>query len=1010
MKLTALGSLAAALVLTAPVCAQTVTPPSPVVPSSAIPAASPQTGNPVRFNLTLSGRLVADGASSGTIVVTGFDRWGKPARKDAPVTVTVSSGSLLLREAGADPAKVRAQERVESKLDADGKLTLNAYATMIPGPVRLTAIADGAVTDGITSATVYVDPYVRDPVVVGIASAGIGSVPGDVNGSDIWDNGDSNKGRLGLYGTGKIADKTSATFAYESANELSPSYAFGQYTFDPNERPYLTYGDDSTRSVDALSQGHFFGRIDRGLDSFMYGEFDAQTGAPSAAGTFQGLLSGFKLHLSNGSGTDSLTLFTASDNVLFGRRTFNPLGLSTVSTELAPNLIVGSDIVTLVSLDRQSGAVVSQLTYVRNVDYAINYSTGDIRFITIPLPYDANFNPQVVVVQFQYDGTGHDAATTGGSGRVSIGQTTSFEAGYANNVTGGANEAVSSERLHGTLGAGDWTIYHAASSVGEGSALLDSQRNGDNLHIDANVPDGANRFYLLYDWTSPYFNNFYGGFTSDGLIDERAGFEHRFVKDGLLTLQYTRDTNQDGANENTLSAVFKTKPSPRFGYTLGLYDRNASGYDAYGGLPVYRYPAPAGLTLAPNPGNLDGSGAQAEVGASWQVTNRVTLAADSMLNLGAAVPAFPAQTNAELSYAFPQGRAYLRQLWAAGPTYPLSTSGSGYGSLAQATHATIFGISRDLSPMTSIDTGYVVEQTNSGSDAYATYGVKQRFILNRYFQGDAFLQSGSGFGTTYGQNNVPGSGYFAQSGTPATFTVFGLDLGYDKAQNVRSALSFQDRIGYQGGTTVNAGASGRISPEFAIAAAVNSSQLFSYSSDDTRVGLAWRPSGTNRVAALLEYENYTGSGSQYFTYGAPSGNTQVLSYDQLYRPTAGLELVGRVAYQIDGDTYYLAHTALFGFRAAQRIGPKADIAAEWQWLSSAQVSGVSQTSFATELGYRIGSSLRIAGGYNFSGSADPALVGKPTRQGLYLTGTTTIDRIFGWGRFVPSSQPADAAK
>jgi hypothetical protein len=1009
MKLRALVCVLISLSLASPgAFAQTVSPPAPVTAGTPFPA-TPHTDPPARFDLKLQGSLTANGQSTATLIVTGLDRWGHPARKDTPVTVTVSSGSLLLRETSADPAKVLAQERVQTRLDDDGRVTLNAYSTMIPGAVRITAIADGAVSEGLTSADFYVQPYVRDPVVVGLATAGLGSVPGDVDGNDIFDNGNSNKGRIALYATGKIADKTSATLAYESANQLSPSYTFGQFTLDPNERPYLTYGDNSTRSIDALSQTRFFGRVDRGRDSIMYGEFDAQTDVPSSVGAFQGLLSGFKLHLSNEAGTSYLNGFTANNNIAFGRRTFNPLGLANVTTALPPNLIVGSDIVTVVALDRNSGAIVSQTVYVRNVDYAINYSTGEIRFITIPLPYDSNFNPQVVVVQFQYDGTGATSTTTGGSGHLSVGNTF-FEMGYANASNGSGSNVVSSQRLHGTLGEGSWTVYHAAT---QGSATAPGlvggalNADGDNLHVDLNAPFGSNRVYALYDWTSPNFDNFFGGLSTGGLIDERAGWEHKFTKDGLINVQFTRDSNQYGANQTTVGAVFKTKPSPRFGYTVGLFDKTANGSTAFGTLPVYPYPAGNG-TNVPAYSEQNGTVLQGEVGANWQATSRVTLAANEVFNLGSPVGAFPATTTAEAAYSIPRGRIYVRELWTANPYIPLTGY---YASLAQATHATVFGVSQDISPMTSIDTGYVIQQTNNGNDAYATYGVKQRFIMNQYLQGDAFLQSGQGFGQTFGTNDVPSSGAFAQTGQQSTFTVFGVDLGYDKAQRVRSTLSFQDRFGYYGGTSVNLGASGRISPEFALAAAINTTNLSTYSSDDNRVGLAWRPSGTNRVAALLEYESFHGLGTDYFSDNGATGNTQVLTYDQLYRPTRGLELVGRLAYELDGDSYYLAHTGLVGFRAQQRIGPKADIAGEWQWLTTAQISGVSQTAFAAELGYRIGSSLRIAGGYNFSGSADPTLTGRPTRRGLYLTGTTTIDRIFGWGRFVPSQQPAqDATK
>jgi hypothetical protein len=312
----------------------------------------PGAGAPARFDIQIDGKLVADGESSAKITVHGFDRFGHDAAADFPVTITVANGSLVLREFGVDPMTHRGSPRLETKLGEHGTVTVVGTATTTPGDVRINALADGVVDAGFSTTTVFVAPYAKSPIVVGIATAGIGAVPGDVDGNDIFDNGNSNKGRLALYGTGTIAKQTVGTFAYESANRLDPSYAFGAYTFDPNERPYLTYGDTSTRTSDALSQGHFFGEVDRGRSSLMYGEFAAQTDAPASVGSFQQLLSGVKLHLSNDAGTKAITVFNASNDVQFGRVVFNPLGLANAGPVLEPNLIVGSEIVTLVAVDR----------------------------------------------------------------------------------------------------------------------------------------------------------------------------------------------------------------------------------------------------------------------------------------------------------------------------------------------------------------------------------------------------------------------------------------------------------------------------------------------------------------------------------------------------------------------------------------------------------------------------------------------------------------------------------
>ncbi len=973
---------------------------SPAPARGDIAPAAPAAGTPARFDITLDGKLVADGTSSAKLIVHGIDRDGQDAAANFPVTVTVASGSLLLREAGVDPATHAASERIETKLGEHGSVTLNAFATTTAGEVRVNVLGEGIVDAGFSWSTLFVAPYAKAPIVVGLASAGIGSVPGDVDGDDIFDNGNSNKGRLALYATGEVLDKTVATFAYESANRLDPSYAFGSYTYDPNERPYLTYGDDSTRSSDALSQGHFYGNLQRGRDSLMYGEFSAATDSPSSVGAFQQLLSGERLHLSNDPGTSSLTLFHASNNVQFGRVEFNPLGLANAGPVLRPNLIVGSEIVTLVALDHRTGAVVSQTQLVRDVDYSIDYSSGWLRFITIPLPYDADFNPQVVIVQFQFDGTGTNAQTTGGSGRLQLG-TTALEAGYANDANGSANSTVASERVHGTLGAGTWQISHASTSGGDpalttGASITPS--TGDNLHFDADVPFGENRVYGLYDTTSLGFDNVFGGFATPGLTDERLGWERKF-KNASLTAGYDRQSDAtSGSYQSEFGAKYRAKPSPRFSYIAGLEAVSASGYSQAAVLPAYPYPAPLPIGMPAAGSNADvagGSTVQADAGATWQVTNRVALSGEHTFDLGRPIMAVPTQTSAELSYALPNnGRAYVRELWSQGPVYAVPSATADFSALSQATHATIVGVSRDTSPMTSIGSAYVVEQTSDGTDAYTTYGVKQRFIINSTLHGDGFLQTGGGLGNGLALNNsIAGTD---QSG----FTVWGVNMAYDRSDRVRATLSWQDRSGLFSGTVLDLAASGRVSPEFSLAADINSSRLTNYNADDSRVGLAWRPSGTNRVAALLAFEDVSGQDTS-----ATSDSTQVITYDQLYRPTPQLELAGRLAYKLDGDAYYAAHTELFGLRALERVGPKADIAAEWQMLSTPAIAQLSQTAFAFEFGYRIGSSLRVAAGYNFSGAPDPSLTGRPVRRGIYLTGTSTIDRIFGWGRIDPKPIP-----
>jgi len=127
-------------------------------------------------------------------------------------------------------------------------------------------------------------------------------------------------------------------------------------------------------------------------------------------------------------------------------------------------------------------------------------------------------------------------------------------------------------------------------------------------------------------------------------------------------------------------------------------------------------------------------------------------------------------------------------------------------------------------------------------------------------------------------------------------------------------------------------------------------------------------------------------------------HTQLLSLEELYRPDRMLEIAGRYAYKLDGDSYYPAHSSLFGLRLTQRIGHRFDVAGETRYLAAHDIAGASTTALALEAGYRVGGEMRIAAGYNFEGSPDPSLALAPTRRGVYATATSVIDRIFGWGK------------
>ena len=71
--------------------------------------------------------------------------------------------------------------------------------------------------------------------------------------------------------------------------------------------------------------------------------------------------------------------------------------------------------------------------------------------------------------------------------------------------------------------------------------------------------------------------------------------------------------------------------------------------------------------------------------------------------------------------------------------------------------------------------------------------------------------------------------------------------------------------------------------------------------------------------SLLGYQRHTGTSSLL------ADRTNVLSFEEVFRPWDKFELAGRFATKLDGDGYYAAHTSLFGLRARQMLGSRLDV-------------------------------------------------------------------------------------
>ncbi|MDQ6944397.1 MAG: hypothetical protein M3169_18010, partial [Candidatus Eremiobacteraeota bacterium] len=780
-------------------------------------------GRPTVFSVSGVGPFRADGKTADQLRVEGRDAWGHHAASGTVVQVVLVQGDARLERianaaavapagaaspvplASSSPGAVSntvGRQSLDVALDADGVALVRLIPGFTPGSVVLRA--DYA--DASREARFFLAPNLRKPFVNGLVSAGTGAVPGIPGGGDGDPNGtNSRRGRVAVFGTGALG-KSLATFAYDTGDTLQRTSqyggALGTYNGDPNDRAYSTTGDASTRRDDALSRDHLFARLDTGRTTAQWGEFRASTGSSvNALGGFDQLVAGAKLELAGD--TRRAMVFAARNDVGYDRRVFAPSGLANGIT-LRPDIVVGSEVVLLATIDARSGAVIAQTALTRGIDYSIEYATGQLHFIEIPLPFDDAFNPRQIVLTYEFDAPGNAARTVGGRAETSFGRNHAIKlgVGYVNDTSGAGNVSLATQDLSGIIRGGSWQIVHATS---RGALLAISPdapltgAGGSALHAQLTRAVGADQLSLLFDRTDAGYNDPFGGLSTPGLLNEHLSYAHKYDGGrGELALDLSHQANSGigviSSTQTTASLRSRRAITKRLTLTAAL-DRRIATSAAAGPLlatgpvnpltplnPVGILPAPGASPspYQPSQTNPNQASTQAALGFDWRATSALDVSVNRVQTLGGANDVQPTQTAAQVTYDLGKGgRAFLRERWSATPVQSFAAATQALTAPTGGTHSTELGFTRRIGNATTVDTSYLIDHGANGGDVFATMGVRERISLGRT-KGDAFYQHATASGTTTGGG----------------FDLYGVSLSYaDPANKFRASGSTQMRTG-----------------------------------------------------------------------------------------------------------------------------------------------------------------------------------------------------------------------
>jgi hypothetical protein len=932
------------------------------------------------------GTIDASGQGSVAIHVRLTDASGQPEPKGTAIRALILRGDARL-------ANGLSSDLVTDSL---GTVMLPVSPGTQAGPLVIRLDAG----DAQTELTLTLTAAIRKPLVVGYATGGIGPVPGWIEAADNAPDGNTaRRGAISVFGTGQIAKNTRGTFAYDSSNTLEQSLSADPFLDNPNDRPFPTYGDSSVRHDDALSTNHFFASIQNGHASAMWGQFYAHAAPSTAVGGYDVLVNGARVQ--GGGNVIGASAFTARNDIAYARAVISPTGLAIASQALYPDIVIGSDVVTLVHLDRRTGAILSQTQLGRGTDYVIDYATGMLRFLNIILPYDDNFNPQTVIVQYEYGGPGAVSTMLGGSASVRLAPQAHADAWYLNDADGSGNLTLLGESLAGGGTGTTWSISHEHSNGFLPITTTDYGASGDAYQAALLAKLKNVRFSLAFADTDAAYDNPFGNYTAPGLESLNAVVSFTLGRRTELDLSYLYARNQLPAslasqavnNSDQQAAItVRVKASPRFGYHVGVENDAASSNGV-----VNPTLFTGGTSQSPNApgtfGNLlpafdaisytagSGHSLDLNVGADWRFAPHSTIAVTRVQPLTLSTdPYAPPSTQAEFDQDVgANGKFFVRQLWQQSSSLSLAATQTGQTYSATAQSQTSVGFEQQIGP-TTFQTGYAVDHTAEGTDLFDAIGMRTKIITGPRLNADGFIQVGNSLYSTYDTNQSP---FFITAGTSLDYAL----------KTFHANGQVQVRTGFDSGSSFQLGATGPISPAVSLYGSYQGSYTENVFDTEGRGGLAYRPSRNDRYVTLLSVDVYRSNLTNYDAY-----TTNVAQLQELYRPSTHTELAASIAYKITGDSFFAPHTTIYGVRGDQRIGNRFDLGSEVHWSDVAPIGGTNATGLAVEAGYRLGSTLRLAAGYNFQGFADPETAVNPTHRGIYVTLSTYIDRIFGWGK------------
>ncbi|MCU0791445.1 MAG: hypothetical protein MUE42_01020 [Opitutaceae bacterium] len=347
-------------------------------------------------------QLVADGRTEPVVGVSLRDRNGLATGESTVITVEISGGQIL----SPDFRPMEPGHQVQIR---EGRALLRLSAAN-QAETRIVTVIAGRLRH---RADLVLRPALRDWILVGSADATASLTESREAASRTRalreETRETIESGLRVFGQGRFVADTLLTFSYDSERAYDDYPIFRQFQEDDY---YPVYGDTSKIFPEAASRAKLYARLEKEQSYLMFGDIDTEMQETELAAHSR-RLTGAKADIK----TDWIDFKGFASHTEQARvREEIPAGGVSYYQLRDRDVIPGSDEIWLEVRDRaRPSEVLRREQLSRGRDYSFDYSFGRILFKRPITSRDEDFNPQVIVVNYEKDGrTGDKQYTFGG--------------------------------------------------------------------------------------------------------------------------------------------------------------------------------------------------------------------------------------------------------------------------------------------------------------------------------------------------------------------------------------------------------------------------------------------------------------------------------------------------------------------------------------------------------------------------------------------------------------------